>query len=201
MTTIDGSIPVSAIGAERAGAATTGTTAGTSAGTARDGSKLDSQAFLQLLVAQLRYQDPTSPMDTTQLMAQTTQMTSVEQLVALADTQREAFTMQQRATAAGLVGKQVTAVDADGTKVTGVVSAVTYDTGTPLLQVGDLYIPLDLVTVVAPAGSTPPATGTPGTTTPGTTPPSTSTPGSDDADDGAPATGATDDPADAAGAV
>lgn len=165
MTTIDGSIPVSALGAGR----TAATTSAASATPAEDGTTLDSEAFLQLLVAQLRYQDPTSPMDTTQLMAQTTQMTSVEQLVALADTQREAFAMQQRATAASLVGKQVTAVDAEGTSVTGVVSAVTYDSGTPLLQVGDLQVPLELVTVVAPAGAaTPPTTGTPATPDAGT---------------------------------
>ncbi|MFP3715010.1 flagellar hook assembly protein FlgD [Puerhibacterium sp. TATVAM-FAB25] len=187
MTTIDGSIPVSALGAGRTAATTT-----TSATPAKDGTTLDSEAFLQLLVAQLRYQDPTSPMDTTQLMAQTTQMTSVEQLVALADTQREAFAMQQRATAASLVGKQITAVDADGASVTGVVSAVTYDSGTPLLQVGDLQVPLDLVTVVAPVGATtPPTTGTPGTTTPDT-PDSDPGTGTDDTPDA---------PADAAGAV
>jgi flagellar hook assembly protein FlgD len=186
MTTIDGSVPVSALGAGR----TAATTTATSATPAKDGTTLDSEAFLQLLVAQLRYQDPTSPMDTTQLMAQTTQMTSVEQLVALADTQREAFAMQQRATAAALVGKQITAVDAEGTSVTGVVSAVSYDSGTPLLQVGDLQIPLDLVTVVAPVGAaTPPATGTPGTGTSGAPAPE-----SPDADD------TTDAPADA-GAV
>jgi hypothetical protein len=182
MTTIDGSIPVSAIGAPRAASTST---------TAKDNSTLDSQAFLQLLVAQLRYQDPTSPMDTTQLMAQTTQMTSVEQLVALADTQREAFAMQQRATAAALVGKQVTAVDAEGTSVTGVVSAVSYDTGTPLLQVGDLHVPLELVTVVAPAGGTP-STGTPSTGTPTTGTPTTETPA--DAGTETPATPGTDAP-------
>ncbi|WP_201308981.1 flagellar hook assembly protein FlgD [Puerhibacterium puerhi] len=200
--TIDGSIPVSAIGAGRT-AATAATGATASGGTtAKDGSTLDSEAFLQLLVAQLRYQDPTSPMDTTQLMAQTTQMTSVEQLVALADTQREAFAMQQRATAASLVGKQITAVDAEGTKVTGVVSAVSYESGTPLLQVGDVLVPLDLVTVVAPVGSTPPATGTPGTGTPGTGTPATGTPVTDTPDAGTPdADTSTDTPADAAGAV
>lgn len=192
--TIDGSIPVSAIGAGRTAATGATTSGGT---TAKDGSTLDSEAFLQLLVAQLRYQDPTSPMDTTQLMAQTTQMTSVEQLVALADTQREAFAMQQRATAASLVGKQITAVDAEGTKVTGVVSAVSYESGTPLLQVGDVLVPLDLVTVVAPVGSTPPSTGTPGAGTP-----DAGTPGTDTPDAGTPdADTSTDTPADAAGAV
>ena len=33
---------------------------------------LDKDAFLELLVASLKYQDPSSPMDTSELMAQTT---------------------------------------------------------------------------------------------------------------------------------
>ncbi len=42
--------------------------------------ELDKDAFLKLLVAQLRYQDPTAPMDTSAFMAQTSQLTSVEKL-------------------------------------------------------------------------------------------------------------------------
>ncbi|MDF2917484.1 MAG: flagellar hook capping protein, partial [Microbacterium sp.] len=41
---------------------------------------LDSEVFLQLLVAQMKNQDPSSPLDTNEMMAQTTQLAMMEQL-------------------------------------------------------------------------------------------------------------------------
>src|SRR5512139_2560768 len=67
-----------------------------------DEQTLDKQAFLALLVAQMRYQDPTSPMDTTEMMAQSTQMASMEQLTAVADTTRESFALQMRVAASAM---------------------------------------------------------------------------------------------------
>ena len=53
-------------------------------------------------------------MDSSQLMAQTTQLPTMEKLVELADTSRESFALQMRMAAAALVGQQVTWTDADG---------------------------------------------------------------------------------------
>ena len=52
---------------------------------------LDAEVFLQLLVAQMKNQDPSSPLDTNEMMAQTTQLAMMEQLTALADTFTESF--------------------------------------------------------------------------------------------------------------
>ncbi|MBO0901270.1 flagellar hook capping protein [Cellulomonas sp. zg-ZUI222] len=139
--------------------------------TATSNDSLDKQAFLQLLVAQLRYQDPTSPMDTSQLMAQTTQLTTMERLVELSDTQREAFALQMRSSAAALVGTQVEWTDADGVTSRGLVSAVSYATSVPTVRVGDVDVPLDAVAAVTGRASTTPGTTEPGTTEPGTTAP------------------------------
>ncbi|HAR64518.1 MAG: hypothetical protein DKM50_10075 [Candidatus Margulisiibacteriota bacterium] len=51
--------------------------------------------FLQLLVTQLRYQDPSAPMDNQQMIAQLSQFTSLEQMknVALATEGVQAFSM------------------------------------------------------------------------------------------------------------
>lgn len=43
----------------------------------------DEQMFLQLLVAQIKNQDPTNPMDSTQFVAQLAQFSSLEQLISL----------------------------------------------------------------------------------------------------------------------
>ncbi len=158
--------------------AATGAGAAASTPATKGNDSLDKQAFLQLLVAQLRYQDPTSPMDTSQLMAQTTQLTTMERLVELSDTQREAFALQMRSSAAGLVGTQVEWADADGVTYRGLVTGVSYASSVPTVRVGDVDVPLDAVaSVTVAAGTTPPGTTPPGTTPPDTTPPATTPPG------------------------
>jgi flagellar basal-body rod modification protein FlgD len=125
--------------------ATTGT-AGTTAT-----KELDKQAFLDLLVAQLRNQDPSSPMDTSQMMQQTTQLSVMESLQELTATQREAFALQMRTSAAQLVGQQVTWTDADGAAHAGVVSSVSYAGSVPTVKVGDDDVALDAVASVTTA--------------------------------------------------
>ena len=128
---------------------TTGTAATATAGTtASAGKELDKQAFLELLVAQLRNQDPSSPMDSSQLMAQTTQLTTMERLIELSDTSREAFALQMRVAAATLVGQTVSWTDAEGATRSGVVGSVSYAGSVPTVTVGDDEIPLDQVATV-----------------------------------------------------
>ena len=76
-------------------------------GTSGPKNELDKDAFLKLLVAQLRNQDPHRPMDTSAFMAQTTQLTSVEKLSELAETTRASFASRSVLAAASLVGHQV----------------------------------------------------------------------------------------------
>jgi flagellar basal-body rod modification protein FlgD len=115
--------------------------------------ELDKDAFLKLLVAQLRYQDPTAPMDTSAFMAQTSQLTSVEKLSELAETTRASFDVQQRLGAASLVGRQVSWTGDDGTTLSGTVSAVTLLGPTPQLRVGDTDVALDKVTAIVAGAS------------------------------------------------
>ena len=109
----------------------------------------DQETFLALLVAQLRYQDPSSPMDTNEMMAQSTQMASMEQLVSIGDTSRESFALQMRVAASAMVGQEVTFLDADGKTQTGTVTGVDFSTGVPSLTVGEWTVPLDAISSVA----------------------------------------------------
>ena len=147
---------------------TTGTSGATNAGmytgsTSLNGtvgkSELGKDAFLNLLVAQLKYQDPSSPTDSSQFMAQTAQFTMVEKLEALTASQTAMVNAQNLASATSLVGRQVSWTEGTATK-TGVVSAVTMNNGTAQLSVGDLTVDLSAVTKVQPA----PAAGASGTT-------------------------------------
>lgn len=106
---------------------------------------LDGETFLNLLVAQLRYQDPSSPMDTSEMMAQTTQLASMEKLTSIADATLETFALQMRATAAEFVGKDVSYTAADGTTVTGHVASVSFAGSVPELLVDGVKVSLDSV--------------------------------------------------------
>jgi flagellar basal-body rod modification protein FlgD len=118
------------------------------AATAQPGNTLGKDAFLKLLVAQLRYQDPSSPADGTAFIAQTAQFTQVEKLSDLADTEQELLSAQLRVGASALVGRTVHYIGADGSTGTGVVSSASFAGSTPTLRVGNTDVPLSGVTEV-----------------------------------------------------
>ena len=61
--------------------ATQGSTAQTSSDDSVDG--VNENEFLQLLVAQIQYQDPTNPTDSTAIVTQLAQFSSLEQLIGI----------------------------------------------------------------------------------------------------------------------
>ena len=128
----------------------TGTTSTTPAAT---GDQMNKDTFLKLLVAQLKYQDPSKPTDSSQFMAQTAQFTLVEKMEALNTAQSQVLASTQLQAATGLVGRSVTWND-NGTDRTGIVSAVTITDGTPTLQVGAETVAMSSISKVAaaPAG-------------------------------------------------
>lgn len=129
------SVPISQlvdeVNATKAAKATTGS------------NQLDSNAFLKLLVAQLKYQDPEKPTDSSQFMAQQAQLTSLEKMTALADTSRSAFEAQQKLSAASLVGRSVSWKATDGSTSTGQVTAANIAGDTPTLSVNGHLVSLD----------------------------------------------------------
>jgi flagellar basal-body rod modification protein FlgD len=129
--------------------------AGMSAGAASsaDNGQLDSKAFLQLLVAQLQYQDPSKPVDTSSFMNETATLTPVQTMEQSAQNSADLLTAQKAQTATGLVGHTVTYQAADGTTKTGVVSAATISAADPILKIGNTSINLDQVQQVL-AGTT-----------------------------------------------
>ena len=109
---------------------------------------LGEDAFLKLLVAQMRYQDPSSPMDTSQMMSQTATFTEVEKLTSLLTTQQNLLSAQQMQSAGSLVGRTVSYTATDGTTATGVVSSAKLTGSEPTLVVGNKDVPLSSVTEV-----------------------------------------------------
>lgn len=109
---------------------------------------LDSEAFMKLLVAQLRFQNPMEPSDPSAMMQQTATFTQVETLKQLATAQQQLLGLSQAAISAGLVGKEVSAQAADGSLVTGVVDGVRFSETGPILLVGDTDVPLEAATAI-----------------------------------------------------
>ena len=114
---------------------------------------MDSELFLTLLVTQLRNQDPSSPMDTNDMIAQTTQLASMEQLTNMAGTSEENFSLQMRMAAAGLIGQTVTYKDETGTSISGTASSVSFMYGVPTVSVNGVDVLLDAISGVVAAGT------------------------------------------------
>ena len=73
-----------------------------------DKNTLSMTDFFQLIATQLQYQDPTSPMDNNELMAQMTQMAMVQSLIAMTDSMKTSTAVTTQTYAAGLIGQEVT---------------------------------------------------------------------------------------------
>ena len=116
---------------------------------------LDKNAFMQLLVTQLKNQDPLAPTDNQAFIAQLAQFSSLEEmqgvnenLVALAMLQEGNALMGQLTESSALIGKDVTYTDANGAEQNGVVDAVKLMEGGVLLSIGDEEIPLTALVAV-----------------------------------------------------
>ncbi|WP_104082079.1 flagellar hook assembly protein FlgD [Cryobacterium sp. Y11] len=114
---------------------------------------MDSKVFMNLLVTQLQNQDPSSPMDTNQMIAQTTQLAMMEKMTELATASQESFSLQMRSSAAALVGHTVTYTQDDGTEATGVASSVSFKDAVPQVTIGGKSIALDSISGVTTAAS------------------------------------------------
>ena len=110
--------------------------------------ELGKDDFLQLLVAQLTHQDPTSPMEDTQFVAQMAQFTSLEQLTNM----NQSFSALNRlvgdSSAVNVVGKQVDIEQSSGT-VSGTITAATRGENPPVQVNGKWYAWTDVQTVYA----------------------------------------------------
>ncbi len=125
---------------------TPATPAGTTTAAPRRNDEIDKEAFLQLLVAQLRYQDPLSPTDPGQFMAQTAQLTSIEKLDLIAQQSAATVSALGLSAATGLIGRTVTWQGTDGADHSGAVTRARSTLDGVVVDVGGEQIPLDRIT-------------------------------------------------------
>jgi flagellar basal-body rod modification protein FlgD len=125
---------------------------------------VDRESFLNLLVTQLRNQDPLEPVENTEFISQLasfqsleTQLTTgqhIQELVAIQESQLALAGLSQ---AALLVGKQVTWTDENGKTGSGTVLSVTVENGVMMVNHEKGKIPVGALTSIglpAQAGGT-----------------------------------------------
>ena len=149
---------------------------------ALSGQNVDKQAFLNLLVTQLKNQDPFEPLENEAFLAQLATFSQLEEaqstnqlLGNLIQVNQADLALGGLAQGASLVGKTVEYVDPEtGAQVRGTVYSVFFDPSGVLVEVDRRIIPAGSIVTIsteAPANPAIPAGTTPGAT-PGNTAPS-----------------------------
>ncbi len=113
-------------------------------------------AFYDLLVAEITNQDPTEPMDNSDLVLQLAQMSSIEATNTLNENMETFIEQSSLTSATELIGKEVTYLDADdtGDEITGTVTGVTRtDDDTFEVIIDGVSVPMDYITDVTEAES------------------------------------------------
>ena len=127
------------------------TAAATSTVTRTD--QMGKDVFLQLLVAQMRYQDPNSPASTTEFMSQTATFTQVEKLEEIAAQNASLVALQRSLSAGALVGQTVSYTGEDGATVTGTVGSVKITGDEPSAVVDGVDVPLGRLSEISLPGT------------------------------------------------
>lgn len=100
-------------------------------------SELGQDAFFQLLLTQLQYQDPLNPVDNTEFISQQAQFTQVEKLDRLISAIDNSSLITQ---SGNLVGKNVQLLLEDGETLTGQIDSVKIGDGSLGVQIdGETY--------------------------------------------------------------
>lgn len=107
------------------------------------GSELGEDAFMTLLLAQLKNQDPLKPMEDRDFIAQLAQFNSLSQLTQMNKTLSEMITTQSMAQASALIGKTVAGTGLDGSDIAGVVTGLHLSSGKVVLDVAGKELPLN----------------------------------------------------------
>jgi len=112
---------------------------------------LDQRDFLRLLVAQMTQQDPLNPKSDLEMIPQMVSFTQLEQSKSMQSDIAQLRAEQQLLRANSLLGRTVEIQDGSGVRVTGQVSAVQMEEGTPKLVVNGRRFDLGQLSSITPA--------------------------------------------------
>ena len=114
--------------------------------------ELGQDAFLQLLMVQLKNQDPMNPMSNQDFIAQQAQFTQVTELQKLNETLTASNSLLQ---ASSLIGKEVTLIDPNNTsqRITGIVEGAIYTGQEAGITINGKNYPLGLIESIREPGA------------------------------------------------
>jgi flagellar basal-body rod modification protein FlgD len=130
--------------------------ANASSSTGQETTQADSDMFLKLMVAQMKYQDPMNPTDSSQMLTQNAIFTEVQAIQEMQSEMGLLLSSQLAFGSAAMVGQKVTWVDANGTVKSGTVDSVDFTTSGPVANVGDEQIPINSVASIGDRATTAP---------------------------------------------
>ncbi len=111
-------------------------------------SQVDTSAFMQLLLTELKHQNPLEPMKDSDMMAQMTQLNSLSELQTIRSQMSNMVISNEFIYATSLIGKSVTATIGKGETVNGVVTGLTQENGVVMLHIGEKEVAMSSVTEV-----------------------------------------------------
>ncbi len=109
---------------------------------------LSTNDFLNMLVAELQNQDPTQPVDNTEILDQVSQIDQIQSNQSLTTTLNGMLVGQNVTAGAVLLNQTIQGTDANGNAVSGVVSQVSMSNNAVQLTVGSSTVPLANVTSI-----------------------------------------------------
>jgi flagellar basal-body rod modification protein FlgD len=131
--------------------------------------------FMQLLIAQLKNQDPMKPMEDKEFITQLAQFSSLEATEKLNSQLEELLGSQSLVQAATLIGKQATAKLPTGEVLTGTISEVRMISGQPTAIINGQEVDTSLITVLTGGTTTTTSSAAASTTNRATTTTATTT--------------------------
>jgi flagellar basal-body rod modification protein FlgD len=137
-------------------------------------SDLGTEQFLKIIMTELSAQDPLQPSDSKALLEQLSSLKNIQSSQDLSSQLKSLVNQNELASAANLIGKNVSGASASGTRISGRVTTInkTAD-GTVLTLEGGSQLAMSRLdrVLATPAASSTPAPTTPTPTAPAATPP------------------------------
>ena len=109
---------------------------------------------MQLLVTQLQNQDPSSPMSSTGMVQQTTELGMMQEMSGVQSDTDSSLALQMQSAAAALLGNTVSYQQSDGSITSGVVSGVSFSGSAPTVTVNGSTVALADISGVTETAST-----------------------------------------------
>jgi flagellar basal-body rod modification protein FlgD len=98
---------------------------GTSSTTSTDKfASLSSTQFMNIMLSELKNQDPLQPQDTTKMLDQLSSLRNIESQTSLQDSLKSLVSQNQISSAGAMIGKSVEGLDASNNSISGLVTSV-----------------------------------------------------------------------------